>query len=904
MSLASDTKSMKDAPDRVEVLAVGGALPTTEELTGHRQELRVSMGLGALLALSFANMAPTTAINGSLPTALASGGPVAVLWGWVIVAIISLAIAASLAEMCSAWPHAAGQAFWAYQLAPPKWRTSLSYWTAWWNIAGGWALIAAGAFILAEGIMALATAYNPSYTADDWHLVLLYLALLFLFFLCNLFMVRILDLATKGFALVNIASVLATIIALAACAPVKAKPSFVFGGFVNETGWSSRGFVFLLGLLQSSFTIIGYEASSHLCEEAHDAARLAPLAIFGGTAIVGVVGLVWIIALLFCIADVDAVLGTATGVPVLQIFEDSFGLRGATAAYVINLLILSFAIIGIICASSRAVWAMSRDKGFPGSVVFSKVQSRLKVPLYACLLQVTVPAILGLIYLGSTSIFFSSFQITTIGYLTSYLIPISLLFFRGRQHLAPGYYRLPERLGKVCNGIALLYCPFICVLFCLPNFYPVTSTNMNYSSPICAVLVLIGTIGWYAECRSRYKGPGSSAYEDVVVSEAELWETKYGGSPDLSFSGITTFAHVPHRRCLDEAGGPLDIAVLGFPFDTAVSYRGGARFGPNGIRQGSRRMATNRGYSIPWNFNPFLVGADVTDCGDVPISPYDNTLALDQMEAAYRTLLARPVKTAWTKANGGMKTLALDGKEHPKIVSLGGDHTIVLPILRSLKQIYGPVTVIHFDAHLDSWNGALYRGALTPQSQITHGSFFYTAYEEGLISNHSVHAGIRTRLSGFSDLTDDVEVGFKLFTVDDLDELGTDGIIAAIKERVGDTPVYLSLDIDVFDPSMAPATGTPEPGGWTSREGLRLLRGLSSLRLVGADVVEVSPPFDSNAEVTTTLAANIVIEMISMMLKEKTLGGEKKWKPAVSGGELYPPHEIKREKPKAAHEEL
>ncbi|GAA5823964.1 hypothetical protein JCM11251_003361 [Rhodosporidiobolus azoricus] len=404
---------------------------------------------------------------------------------------------------------------------------------------------------------------------------------------------------------------------------------------------------------------------------------------------------------------------------------------------------------------------------------------------------------------------------------------------------------------------------------------------------------------------------GLTAFAVASVATTTLaHEAKYGTLPDLSFTGIVTFAHLPHYRCLDSSSADerFDIAILGQPLDTTVSYRGGARFGPNAIRQGSRRHATNRGFSIPWNFNPFLAGAEIVDCGDVPVSPYDNALALEQLETAYTTLLNRPVKTEFAQGLGGTKAFALDEKEHPKLISLGGDHTIVLPILRSLSKAYGPISVIHFDAHLDTWNGALYRGASTSQSQITHGSFFFKAAQEGLISNtSSVHAGIRTRLSGFDDLLDDVQVGFQLLTMDDVETMGTQGIIDAIKKRVGNTPTYLSFDIDVIDPSMAPATGTPEPGGWTTREVKTILRGLSSLNLIGADIVEVSPPFDTNAELTAMVAADLVQEFLSMMLKGKTIeGGE--WKPAVSGGRLHDERDrakpVGRPERKVAHEEL
>ncbi|GAA6014333.1 hypothetical protein JCM11491_005043 [Sporobolomyces phaffii] len=394
------------------------------------------------------------------------------------------------------------------------------------------------------------------------------------------------------------------------------------------------------------------------------------------------------------------------------------------------------------------------------------------------------------------------------------------------------------------------------------------------------------TLAALAASAAAHSGSSNLWRKSPHLLTSESVEKYSASSMDLSFSGIVTFAHLEHSRCLVDDEASADIIVLGIPFDTSVSFRPGARFGPNAIRQGSRRHAANRAYSIPWNFNPLLSGPAFLDCGDIPVSPYDNELALDQIETAYTTLLNRPVKTAWTEEKGGMKAISLTGREHPKIISLGGDHTIVLPILRSLNKVYGPISVIHFDAHLDTWVGTGYNGATSPQSQITHGTFFWKAFHEGLIANSSIHAGIRTRLSGFEDLENDVEVGFQLLTTDDIDELKPTGIIEKIKQRVGNTPTYLSFDIDTIDPSMAPATGTPESGGWTTREVKAILRGLSSLNLVGFDVVEVSPAYDTNSELTAMAAADLVQEYFSLATKDRTNGG-KPWMPAAKGGEIH-----------------
>jgi len=320
---------------------------------------------------------------------------------------------------------------------------------------------------------------------------------------------------------------------------------------------------------------------------------------------------------------------------------------------------------------------------------------------------------------------------------------------------------------------------------------------------------------------------------------------------------------MPYAVCLEDETAGFDIAILGFPFDTAVSYRPGARFGPYAIRSGSRRQRGIRGYTLAWGVNPYDQGVKILDCGDVPISPFDNALAVDQMEVAYATLLNRKIAS---KTPGKNSVLGVDGREHPRIVSLGGDHTIVLPILRALYKVYGqPISVIHFDSHLDTWAG--YPGQDTQQSRVTHGTFFSIAYEEGLISNSSIHAGIRCKMVGMADIDHDNSVGFQLITTDDIDDLGISEIIRRIRRRVGDNPVYLSLDIDVIDPGLAPGTGTPEAGGWTVREVKRIIRGLAGLNFVGADLVEVSPAYD-HAEITGIAAADLIHDFLSLFLSE------------------------------------
>jgi agmatinase len=250
------------------------------------------------------------------------------------------------------------------------------------------------------------------------------------------------------------------------------------------------------------------------------------------------------------------------------------------------------------------------------------------------------------------------------------------------------------------------------------------------------------------------------------------------------------------------------------------------------------------------------------------MASYDNHYALDQIENGHHALLSRAPYIA-----ADIPGISKAGKTHPRIITLGGDHTITLPLLRSVNKVYGPISVIHFDSHLDTWKPKVFGGAPSEQAAINHGTYFYWASEEGLLANDSsIHAGIRTTLSGPSDYDNDGYCGFTRVEAREIDVIGTEGVARRILERVGTTkPVYLSIDIDTLDPAFAPATGTPETGGWTTRELRTILRGLDGVNLIGADIVEVAPAYDTNAELTTMAAADVLYEVLTLMVKKGPL---------------------------------
>jgi guanidinobutyrase / D-arginase len=299
------------------------------------------------------------------------------------------------------------------------------------------------------------------------------------------------------------------------------------------------------------------------------------------------------------------------------------------------------------------------------------------------------------------------------------------------------------------------------------------------------------------------------------------------------YAGLTTFARLPR----DEDVPGRDVAIVGAPFDTGVTYRPGARFGPSHIRQSSRLL---RPYNPELDVAPFA-NQQVVDAGDFVCNPFDIATAVRQIE-----------EQAFALIDGGAR-----------LVTLGGDHTIAYPLLRAHHRHYGPVSLVHFDAHLDTWDTYF-------DAPLTHGTPFRRAAEEGLfIPGHSAHVGIRGSLYAPDDLASDADLGFTIIHCAAFEHRTVTDVVEQLRRTIGDHPLYVSIDIDVLDPAHAPATGTPEAGGLTSRELLAILRGFDGLNLVGAEIVEVSPAYD-HAEITGVAAANLAYELVSLLARRTT----------------------------------
>jgi len=315
-----------------------------------------------------------------------------------------------------------------------------------------------------------------------------------------------------------------------------------------------------------------------------------------------------------------------------------------------------------------------------------------------------------------------------------------------------------------------------------------------------------------------------SDFKDVTTDQAFTKKTLYGRDGEMTYSGALSFLR---RKYTKELEG-VDIAVSGIPFDAATSFRPGARFGPKAIREASVQLAELLAY--PDGIDPFKTLA-VTDYGDCELDYGFHSNVVSQIEAHAKTIL-----------DSGTEML-----------TFGGDHFITYPLLRAHAEKFGPIALVHFDAHTDTWPDE--------DGRLDHGTMFSRAIKEDLIdTKHTIQVGIRTHNSNTKGVT--------ILDAPWVHKNGVDKVIKKIIEVVKDRPTYLTFDIDGLDPAYAPGTGTPVAGGLSSAQALAIIRGLDGLNFIGADVVEVAPAYD-HAEITAIAAATIAHDYLVIRAKQK-----------------------------------
>jgi amino acid permease (GABA permease) len=486
---------------------------------GYAQELRRRMSGFSNFAVSFTIISILSGCLTLYGYGMNTGGPAVIVWGWPFIGIMVLFVGLSMAEVCSSYPTAGGLYYWAAKLAPRN-GAAWSWFTGWFNFLGQVAVTAGidfGAAFFLTAFLNLQWGYpaTPGYT------ILVYAGILLLHGILNQFGVRLVALLNDISVWWHLLGVLIIVGVLAFAPSHHQSARFVFTHIVNNTGWPSTFYVVLLGLLLAQYTFTGYDASAHMTEETHNAARSGPRGIVMSIVVSLFAGWVLLIGVTFAIQHYSAEVSSSTGVPPAQIFIDAVGLTGGKLLLLIAIGAQLFCGMSSVTANSRMIYAFSRDGALPGSAFWHRVNKRTRTPTNAIWLAAAGAFILGLPYLWNPTAYAAVTSIAVIGLYIAYVLPTLLRLRQGEN-----FQRGPWHLGRwsyVVGWIAVVWVAIITILFMLPTVSPVTGTNFNYT--VVAVAVVLGFAGiyWLVSARNWFTGPKvQGTAEELAAIEHEL----------------------------------------------------------------------------------------------------------------------------------------------------------------------------------------------------------------------------------------------------------------------------------------------------------------------------------------------------------------------------------------------
>ncbi|KAF2129022.1 amino acid permease-like protein [Dothidotthia symphoricarpi CBS 119687] len=486
-------------------------------------------------------MAVPFGLSTTMYITLTDGQSVTILYGWIFVSIVSLSIAASLAEICAVYPTAGGVYYWSAMLSTREWAPIASWVTGWLTLVGNWTVTLSICFSGGQLILSAITLWNEDFVANQWQTVLTFWAVMLICMGVNIFGAKYLDLINKVCIYWTASSVVIILITLLTMADNKRDAKFVFTHYdASASGWPS-GWAFFVGLLQAAYTLTGYGMVASMCEEVAFPEREVPKAIVLSVLAAGITGVIYLIPILFVLPDVQTLLGVANGQPIGLLFKTVTGsAAGGFGLLFLILGILFFAGIGALTAASRCTYAFARDGAIPGSNIWKKVDKRFDIPLMALVLSTAVDMLLGLIYFGSSAAFNSFTGVATICLSTSYGMPILISVLRGRNAVKNSSYSL-GRFGYFINVATLAWICLAVVLFCMPVSLPVAPATMNYASVVFAGFALISLAWYFISGRKNFTGPpvptDVAPGEEVPVAGLAVVESRQDRNGDVEAKG-------------------------------------------------------------------------------------------------------------------------------------------------------------------------------------------------------------------------------------------------------------------------------------------------------------------------------------------------------------------------------
>jgi choline transport protein len=487
---------------------------------GYTQEMRRNYSVWSVLGVGFSLTNSWFGISAALITGINSGGPLLIIYGIILIAIISTCVGISLSELASAFPNAGGQYFWASELAPKKYSKFASYLTGWFAWAGSIFTSASVAAAMGSALVGCYQLSHPDFTYKSWHIFLGYqISNIFCFFFnCYGKALPTVAKITLYTSLISFAVILVTV---PAAAPSHQHAKFVFATFFNNTGWHSNGIAFIVGLVNTNWAFACLDCATHLAEEVHRPEKMVPIAIMGTVAIGFVTSWFFSLSMFFSIVGdwQNNILLSPTGVPILALFYSA--LRNKAGAIVLESMIIATG-LGCLVAShtwqSRLCWSFARDRGLPGHSWLSKVDKRLDIPLNAHFASCVIVGIVGCLYLASYTAFNAMITACIVLLYISYAIPVSLLLLKGRSTIKPGPFWLGP-IGLVANVVLLCWTVFTLIMYSFPFVYPATASSMNYVSAVYGVVAFIMGVDWLVRGRKKFRGV--SERKGAVVDVAE-----------------------------------------------------------------------------------------------------------------------------------------------------------------------------------------------------------------------------------------------------------------------------------------------------------------------------------------------------------------------------------------------
>lgn len=470
-------------------------------------------------------------LSTTLYITLINGQSVTVIWGWVFVTLISICIAASLAEICAVYPTAGGPYFWSAMVSTRKYAPVASWITGWLNLIGNFLVTTSINFSGAQIVLSIAALWHEEFVATAWQTVLVFWAFSILASAINIFGTRYLTAINTICMVWTVVSVVVFMVVLLVMADTRRSADFVFTHYdASASGWPTA-WSFFVGLLQGGYVMLGYGLVASLCEEVRNLAFEVPRAMVISVVVSGVVGIAYLVPILFTLPDIGVLLSITSNQPIGTLFKMVTGSNAASLCLLILIIgIFLFASIGATTAASRYTYAFARDGAIPGCHLWSRINKRLELPLWATVLNTTVSMLMGLIYFGSSAAFNSFVGTATICLSTSYAMPIFISLIRLRKPVQGSAFCL-HPFGYIINAVSVLWIFFSIVLFCMPVAIPVDAGTMNYSSVVFVGFAVISATWYVIYGRKHFSGPAAILGENRI-SGLEVCDSPVRGSDE------------------------------------------------------------------------------------------------------------------------------------------------------------------------------------------------------------------------------------------------------------------------------------------------------------------------------------------------------------------------------------